>query len=332
MLDSPRSFSIDEIIQYQQNRYPMLFIDQVTECVPGSFAKGYKLFSYNEWFFHGYDTQSPKVWNAIQVEAMSQMFLMSFLTLSECRGAVAMSNRFDKVQFFKKIEPGDRLEIEAKLHSFRRGIAKGDVRGHVRGRLVCSMECTIVVPDLIGGLKPNPNPSPLSTAGESVGGGTVSVSEDVEVDIDFGIEKIQACLLNKYPWLLLDRVIDIEPGKFVRAVKNFTYNEHYFPAHFPGAASVPGFIQIECGMQAFLLSFLSLEGYRRKETADRSLGDVRVRRKIVPGETLEIHARLCSFRRGVAAGTVESFVGGQPAISFNVTAVVVQEFGRFLPT
>ena len=58
-------------------------------------------------------------------------------------------------------------------------------------------------------------------------------------------------MLNKYPWLFIDHVIDIKPGEFVKAIKNFTYNEAYFPAHFPGDPSVPGFIQIECCMQAF---------------------------------------------------------------------------------
>ena len=46
------SFNIPGIMKCQQNRYPMLFIDKVTECVPLKYAKGYKLFSYNEWYFH----------------------------------------------------------------------------------------------------------------------------------------------------------------------------------------------------------------------------------------------------------------------------------------
>lgn len=316
--------SVEEIMTFQQNRYPMLFIDTVSECVPGKYAKGFKLFSYNEWYFHGYDTSAPKVWNAIQIEAMSQMFLMTFLTLDECRGAIAMSNRFDQVEFKRKIEPGDRLDLIANLHSFRRGIAKGDVKGYVGGQLACSMECTIVVPDIVG------------LASQSMARPGTSSSQPVpahpatQAASHFGIQQIQECLLNKYPWLLIDRVQEIEPGKFVRAIKNFTFNEHYFPSHFPGAPSVPGFIQIECCMQAFLLSFLSLDGYKRRETADRALSDVRVRRKIVPGETLEIHAQLDSFRRGVAKGTVESFVNGEAAISFGVTAVVVDELERFL--
>ncbi len=316
------TFSVEDIMTFQQNRYPMLFIDSVTDCMPGEYAKGFKLFSYNEWYFHGYDTKAPKVWSAIQIEAMSQMFLMTFLTKDEFRGAVAMSNRFDRVEFRRKIEPGDRLDLTATLHSFRRGIARGDVKGYVGDQLACSMECTIVIPEVVGIASQSMGQAKLFSAPQEQ---AAPIS-----GLQFGIEQIQECLLNKYPWLLIDRVNEIEPGKFVRAVKNFTFNEHYFPSHFPGAPSVPGFIQIECCMQAFLLSFLSLDRYKRRETADRALNDVRVRRKIVPGETLEICAQLESFRRGVAKGTVESFVNGEPAISFGVTAVVVDELEQFL--
>ena len=75
----------------------MLFVDKITECVPMEYAKGFKLFSYNEWYFHGYETSSPKVWNVIQVEAMSQVFLMTFLSSEESKGKVAMSNKFNNV-------------------------------------------------------------------------------------------------------------------------------------------------------------------------------------------------------------------------------------------
>ena len=316
------SFDIPGIMSCQQNRYPMLFIDRITECVPLKYAKGYKLFSYNEWYFHGYETTSPKVWSVIQIEAMSQIFLMTFLTTDECRGYLAMSNKFDKVQFLRKIVPGDKLEFEATLDSFRRGIARGKVKGHVNGALVCSMECTIVVPKLFGNFQ-QALPAKVTKDLKRI--------ETQESKIEFGIEKIRECMLNKYPWLYLDRVIDIQPGKFVKARKNFTYNEIFFPAHFPDNPSVPGFIQIECCMQSFLLTFLSLEQYKRRETADRLLNNVHVKRKIVPGDTLELFATLDSFRRGVAKGHVESYVNGEQAISFEITAVIVDELDRFKP-
>lgn len=327
MTEKILSFDVTEIMSCQQNRYPMLFVDRITECVPEKYAKGYKLFSYNEWFFHGYETPSPKVWNVIQIEAMSQTFLMTFLSVEKFRGSIAMSYKFDKVQFLRKIIPGEKLILEAVLDSFGRGVARGKVTGHVNNTLACSMECTIVVPSLFA--MPSQSTSRSKLVGDN---GHVDSEIDSDSDhADFGIEKIRECLLNKYPWLFLDRVVEIQPGNYVKAIKNFTYNEHYFPAHFPGDPSVPGFIQIESCMQAFLLTFLSLDQYKRSETADRLLNNVQVRRKIIPGDSLVIAARLKSFTRGVAIGHVESFVNGEPAVSFEVTAVVTAELDRFRP-
>lgn len=316
------TFDIPGIQECQQNRYPMLFIDRVTECIPLKYAKGFKLFTFNEWYFHGYETSMPKVWNVIQIEAMSQMFLMTFLTDEKYRGLVAMSNKFDKVQFFRKIIPGERLDIVANLDSFGRGVARGSVKGFVNSMLACSMECTIVIPDFFANFI---RPSSVMIKHDD---DNFDVSSN---NVVFGVDKIQECLLNKYPWMFLDSVTKLEPGKFVRAIKNFTYNEHYFPVHFPDSPSVPGFIQIECCMQSFLLTFLSLDEYKRKETADRLLRNVHLKRKIVPGDCLEMFAYLDSFSRGIAKGHVESFVNGEPAISLEVTVVVVDELEKFKP-
>ena len=328
------SFDVPGIMSCQQNRYPMLFVDRITECLPLKYAKGYKLFSYNEWYFHGYDTSSPKVWNVVQVEAMSQVFLMTFLSSEKSKGKVAMSNKFDKVQFIKKIEPGDKLELEATLDSYRHGIAKGSVIGYVDGEKACSMDCTIIVPDFFGKFQ---HALPQIEIDKTKYNQSIKEFDDLGEEnlklyhSDYGIEKIRECLLNKYPWLFLDKVIGICPGKSVRVIKNFTYNEHFFPSHFPDDPSVPGFLQIETCMQAFLLTFLSLDDYKRRETADRSLMNVQVKRKIVPGETLEIFAFLHRFSRGVAKGRVESYVDGEQAISFEVTAIVVGELDIFKP-
>jgi 3-hydroxyacyl-[acyl-carrier-protein] dehydratase len=161
----------------------MLFIDRITECVPGKYAKGYKLFSYNEWYFHGYDTKIPKVWNAIQIEAMSQTFLMTFLSDEKFRGSIAMSYKFDKVQFLRQIVPGERLELEALLDSFGRGVARGKVTGYVNGSLACSMECTIVVPEML------PNMPQKTSLNDAVI--TKEIIESSDEKNDFGIEKIQ---------------------------------------------------------------------------------------------------------------------------------------------
>ncbi|MFW5677804.1 MAG: 3-hydroxyacyl-ACP dehydratase FabZ family protein [Acetivibrio ethanolgignens] len=142
-----------EIQKYQQNRYPLLFVDFINEAIPGKSAKGYKNFSYNEWFFPAHFEDEPNVPGFVQMEALTQVFLMTFLTIPENKGKKTAFITA-KTNFKKKIIPGDRLDIEAELDSFRRGLAKGSVYGYVNGELACSAELTIAIPDEIARLTP----------------------------------------------------------------------------------------------------------------------------------------------------------------------------------
>lgn len=138
-----------EIQQYQQNRYPLLFIDYVTEAVPGKSAKGFKNFSYNEWYFPAHFPDEPNVPGFVQLEALTQMFLMSFLTLPGNKGKKTAFLSVEHAEFKRKLIPGDRLDIETVLSSYRRGIAKGKAIGTVGGELACSVELTIGIPDIL---------------------------------------------------------------------------------------------------------------------------------------------------------------------------------------
>ena len=60
---------------------------------------------------------------------------------------------------------------------------------------------------------------------------------------------------NKFPLMFIDKIISVIPGKELTAIKNFSYNEWFFPAHFEDEPNVPGFVQIECLAQAFILTF-----------------------------------------------------------------------------
>src|SRR5574344_515107 len=75
-----------EIQKYQQNRYPCFFIDFLEEVVVGKSARGYKNFSFNEWFFPAHFPDEPNVPGFIQVEMLTQVFLMTFLTYPEYKG------------------------------------------------------------------------------------------------------------------------------------------------------------------------------------------------------------------------------------------------------
>jgi 3-hydroxyacyl-[acyl-carrier-protein] dehydratase len=137
------------IQQYQQNRYPCFFLDYIEEAVPGKSAKGYKNFTFNEWFFPAHFPDEPNVPGFIQIESLTQMFLMTFLTLPENKGKKTGFVSIENARFKKKIVPGNRLDIEAEIKSFRRGLAKGTSVGYIDGEIACRAELVIAIPDIL---------------------------------------------------------------------------------------------------------------------------------------------------------------------------------------
>lgn len=153
--DVIRNIDAYEIQKYQQNRYPLLFLDYVTEVTPGKCAAGYKNFSYNEWFFPAHFEDEPNVPGFVQIEAMTQLFLMTFLTIPGNEGKKTAYISVEKAKFKQKMIPGKRLDMEAVLHSYRRGVAKGYVTGSVDGKFACSLELIVAIPDILNEYKPN---------------------------------------------------------------------------------------------------------------------------------------------------------------------------------
>ena len=134
--------------EYQQNRHPWMFVDEILEAVPGKYAKGYKTFMPREWLFPAHFPDDPNVPGLIQTEAMEQVFLMTFLTLPAYKGK--KTGCIDvRSRYLKKLIPGNRLDIEATLTSFKRGIAKGAAKGYVGGELACSAEFVLTIPEVI---------------------------------------------------------------------------------------------------------------------------------------------------------------------------------------
>ena len=139
---------------YQQNRYPLLFLDEVTEVVPGKYAKAVKNFTYDEWFFPAHFEDEPSVPGFIQMEVLAQTFIMTFLSFPEHKGKKTAFVKADNVMFKRQIVPGDRLEITATLNSFRHGIARGHVESYVDEEVACTAEFIIALPDIVKALSP----------------------------------------------------------------------------------------------------------------------------------------------------------------------------------
>lgn len=136
---------------------------------------------------------------------------------------------------------------------------------------------------------------------------------------------------NRYPVLLVDKIVDLVPGECATGIKCFTYNEWFFPGHFDDEPNVPGFIQIESLVQTFILTFLCKEEFSGMKTNFVSINNIRFKRKIVPGDVLRVEAFLKSFKRGVAIGSAQSFVDNEPACSADFIVAVPDILNRFKP-
>lgn len=143
----------DGIIDYQANRVPYLMIDHAEEVIPGVSARGYRQLTDEDWFFKCHFPGDPNMPGLLQIEALVQMSALAIVTLPGNKGKVCYLTSADTLKLKRKILPGDRLDIETRVLSFKRGIAKCEGRGLVQGVLACEAVFTIVVPHILDTFK-----------------------------------------------------------------------------------------------------------------------------------------------------------------------------------
>ena len=145
-----QSFSLNaiELQQYQPNRYPFLMIDKVVDVLPGKYARGYKNLTNNEWYFPKHFENHPNMPGALQLEAMAQMLTVAITTLDGLKGKITHALEH-KVRFKKEVLPGDRLDINTELISWKRGIAIGTGICMVGDEEVSSAKMTITIPEIL---------------------------------------------------------------------------------------------------------------------------------------------------------------------------------------
>ena len=135
--------------EYQQNRYPYLLIDVAEEVVPGKSAKGYKNLTVDDWWFEVHFPGDPNMPGALQIEAMVQLGALMVTTLPGNKGKVVYLISANNLKLMKKILPGDRLDLETELFSWKRGMGKCSGAGYVNGEKVCSFDFNIVMPHIL---------------------------------------------------------------------------------------------------------------------------------------------------------------------------------------
>ena len=142
-------FNKEQILEYQQNRPPYLMIDFAEEVVPGKSAKGYKDFKEDEWFFKVHWPNDPNVPGMLQIESLVQMSALSILSLPGNKGKIMYLTSANNLKFVKKIIPNNRLYIETKIKSFKRGLAICEGLGLIEKQIACKAEFNLILPEEI---------------------------------------------------------------------------------------------------------------------------------------------------------------------------------------
>ncbi len=131
------------------------------------------------------------------------------------------------------------------------------------------------------------------------------------------LNEIKELIPHRYPMLLVDKVVDHEPGKTLHAIKNVTINEPVFTGHFPDAAIFPGVLILEALAQATgILGFKSSEGRGENEMyLFASIDKARFKRPVLPGDTMHLHVEFIKERRGMWKFYGEAIVDGKVVCS-----------------
>ena len=137
------------------------------------------------------------------------------------------------------------------------------------------------------------------------------------------IQRILRLLPHRYPFLLVDRVVECEAGSHIRAYKNVTFNEPFFQGHFPGAPIMPGVLILEALAQTGgLLAVSGMDSLDDKLFLFTGLDGVKFRRQVVPGDRLDLECSNLRMKLKLCKMEARAFVDGKLAAEAQITAAI----------
>lgn len=125
------------------------------------------------------------------------------------------------------------------------------------------------------------------------------------------IKQIMAIIPHRAPILMVERILEMEPGKRAVGIKNVSINEPFFQGHYPGMPIFPGVLILEAMAQTGGVAIMSLPEYANKMPIFAGVDEVKFKRPVYPGDQLRLEVEIVTMKRGLGIGTGKAYVGDE---------------------
>ena len=136
-------------------------------------------------------------------------------------------------------------------------------------------------------------------------------------------KEIQKIIPHRYPFLLVDKITEIEYGKRATGIKNVTINEPFFTGHFPQNPIMPGVLIVEAMAQVGAVAILGAQEHKGKLAVFTGIDKLQFRKQVVPGDTLRMEIEMIAMKRGIGKAKASAFVDDKLAASGELMFAII---------
>lgn len=137
--------------------------------------------------------------------------------------------------------------------------------------------------------------------------------------MELDIKQIMEIIPHRQPFLLIDRVTELVPGRLVKGYKNISYNEPFFAGHFPQEPVMPGVLQLEALAQLGAVAVLCQEENKGKNAYFAGVNSAKFKQKVVPGDRLDLECEIIKVKGPLGIGAVKATVNGKVACKAEIS-------------